>query len=359
VSAQRLLRLLIDGRSAGARLDLYLTRHFLAEPHPSSMLSRSGIQRLIAEGQVTLNGGRAKASTRLKLNDRIDIRPLPPRESTLESEALPLDIIYEDPDCIVINKAPGMVVHPAAGQRRGTLVNALLHHCPDLEAIGGERRPGIVHRLDKDTSGVMIVAKTVSAFHTLVAQFKRRTVKKEYVALVWGKTQADKGIIDRPIGRHRSDRKRMSSVHFLNKSRDAVTEWSVEERFALDSTSNSRIWLTVLRLYPRTGRTHQIRVHLADLGYPVVGDRVYGGRRNKSVVATSSNSIVDTFPRQALHAERLAIDHVRTGRRVEFCAPLADDLRDLLRHLQVANSPSQISLSNYSLAGVDKKRALK
>ena len=356
MSAQRLL---IDERSTGARLDLYLTRHFLADPYPSSIFSRSEIQRLIGEGQVTVNGGPAKASTRLKLNDCIDIRPLPPRESTLKSEALPVDIIYEDAECIVINKAPGMVVHPAAGQSHGTLVNALLHHCPNLEGIGGERRPGIVHRLDKDTSGVMIVAKTMSAFHSLVAQFKNRTVQKEYVALVWGKTETEKGIIDRPVGRHRSDRKRMSSLHFLTKSRAAVTEWSVEERFTLNSSYNSRNWLTLLRLRPRTGRTHQIRVHLADLGYPLVGDGVYGRKGNKTAKSASSDPIVDAFPRQALHAERLTVDHVRTGKRVEFYAPLADDLRELLRYLQVANSPSQIRLSNFSLAGVDKKRALK
>ena len=325
-------RLVVDLRSTGARLDLFLARHFLAEP--SLSLSRSGIQRLIAEGQVTVNGGPAKASTRLKVNDHVQIQQLPPRESTIKPEALPLDIIYEDSDCIVINKAPGMVVHPAAGQPRGTLVNALLHHCPDLEGIGGERRPGIVHRLDKDTSGVMIAAKTMSAFHSLVGQFKRRTVEKEYLALVWGNVVADKGIIDRPIGRHRSDRKRMSSLHFLKRSREAVTVWSVEKRFAFSSLPRTRSRLTLLRLHPRTGRTHQIRVHLADLGHPLVGDRVYGLRRNKSVAGGFSESVLDGFPRQALHAERLTVDHVRTRQRMEFHAPLSNDLCGLLTRLQ-------------------------
>ena len=329
MSAQQLV---IDGRSVGMRLDLYLTRHLIAET-PWSQLSRGAIQKLIAEGQITLNGVPAKASARVKFNDRVNIQPLPPRESRLRSEELPLEILYEDPDCIVINKAPGIVVHPAAGQITGTLVNALLHHCPELDGIGGERRPGIVHRLDKDTSGVMIVAKNGMALQNLVEQFKNRTVQKEYVALVWGKMELEKGTIERPIGRHRSDRKRMSSVHFLDKRREAVTEWRVEERFAFGAVGNTRRWLTLLRLRPRTGRTHQIRVHLADLGYPLVGDRVYG-RKRKSGMTKPIVPAVDEFPRQALHAKKLAIDHVRTGQRMDFCAPLPKDLQDLLGFLR-------------------------
>jgi 23S rRNA pseudouridine1911/1915/1917 synthase len=326
-------QLVIDGRSAGMRLDLYLARHLIAET-PWSRLSRGAIQKLIAEGQITLNGVPTKASTRVKFNDRVNIQPLPPRESRLRSEEVPLEILYEDPDCVVINKAAGIVVHPAAGQVTGTLVNALLHHCPELDGIGGERRPGIVHRLDKDTSGVMIVAKNAMALQNLVAQFKNRTVQKEYVALVWGKIEPEKGIIDRPIGRHRSDRKRMSSVHFLHKRREAVTEWRVEERFTFDAVANTRRWVTLLSLRPRTGRTHQIRVHLADLGYPLVGDRVYGRKRKNGMTKPSRVPAVDEFPRQALHAEKLVIDHVRTGQRMDFCAPLPKDLQDLLGFLR-------------------------
>jgi 23S rRNA pseudouridine1911/1915/1917 synthase len=330
MSAQHLV---IDGQSAGMRLDLYLARHSIAET-PWSGLSRAAIQKLIAEGQITLNGIPAKASTRVKFNDRVNIQTLPPRESKLRSEELPLEILYEDPDCIVVKKTPGIVVHPAAGRFTGTLVNALLHYSPDLAGIGCERRPGIVHRLDKDTSGVMIVAKNIAALQNLAAQFKNRTVKKEYVALVWGKMEPDKGIIDRPIGRHRSDRKRMSSVNSLNRSRQAVTEWRVEERFAFDAVANTRRWLTLVKLRPRTGRTHQLRVHLADLGYPLVGDRIYGRKNKNSMTNPPIAATVDEFPRQALHAEKLVIDHVRTGQRMEFCAPLPKDLNDLLGFLR-------------------------
>jgi 23S rRNA pseudouridine1911/1915/1917 synthase len=339
-------QLVIDGPSAGMRLDLYLTRQLIAET-AWSRLSRGAIQKLIAEGQITLNGVPAKASTRVKFNDRVNIQPLPACESRLRSEELPLEILYEDPDCIVINKAPGIVVHPAGGQATGTLVNALLHHCPELDGIGGERRPGIVHRLDKDTSGVMIVAKNGMALQNLVAQFKNRTVQKEYVALVWGKVEPEKGIIDRPIGRHRSDRKRMSSVHFLHKRRKAVTEWRVEERFAFDADANARRWLTLLSLWPRTGRTHQIRVHLADLGYPLVGDRVYGRKRKSTMTKAPMLPVLDQFPRQALHAEKLVIDHVRTGQRMDFCAPLPKDLQDLLGFLRAASDSMGVRSRRY------------
>jgi len=329
--------LLIDGRSAGMRLDLYLAHHFIANAEPGSGLSRAAIQRLIGEGRITLNGASAKASTRIRLDDRIEIQPWPAHPSKLVSEALPLEILYEDADCLAINKAPGVVVHPAAGRPTGTLVNALLHHCPDLEGIGGERRPGIVHRLDKDTSGVMIVAKNAFALQSLLAQFKNRTVQKEYLALVWGKMEPEKGIIDRPIGRHRSDRKRMSSVHFLYKPREAVTEWRVEDRFMLDAGAKSRCWVTLLKLRPRTGRTHQIRVHLADLGYPLVGDKVYGHKHKNAMAKLPTAPLVSEFSRQALHAEKLVIDHVRSGRRMEFCAPLPNDLDDLLGFLRIGD----------------------
>lgn len=344
MSAQQLL---VDDGSAGMRLDRYLA-HRLST---GAELSRATIQKLIAAGQVSLNGGPAKASTRVKLNDRLDIHALPPRESKLISEALPLDVLYEDSDCLVVNKAPGVVVHPAAGRVTGTLVNALLHHCPDLEDIGGERRPGIVHRLDKDTSGVMIIAKNSMALQNLIAQFKDRTVEKEYVALVWGKLKGDNGIIDRPIGRHRSDRKRMSSVHFLNRSRQAHTDWRVEERFALGSVANSFRWLTLLKLRPRTGRTHQIRVHLADLGHPVVGDKVYGHKHQTGRINCSVLRVVEGFPRQALHAQRLAVHHVRTGRRMVFFAPPPQDLQDLLAQLRFETEGASVRLERLSTSG--------
>lgn len=326
----------IDKSFAGMRLDVFLAGRF-AKAGTESALSRAEIQRLIAEGQVMLNGTTTKSSVRIKTNDRVDIRSLPVRETSLKAEALPLEILFEDGDLLVINKAPGMVVHPAAGRSNGTLVNALLYHCKDLAGIGGERRPGIVHRLDKETSGVMIVAKNMLAFHQLVAQFKNRQVQKEYLALAWGKIMPAQGRIDRPIGRHRSNRKRMSSLHVLNKARPALTEWRVLEYFAT-AQQKSRGAVSFVRLLPRTGRTHQLRVHLADMGFPLIGDKVYGRKRTGAAPRAGKDSILDDFPRQALHAEKLAIDHVRSGERMEFHAPLAADMEALLNTLRQSNA---------------------
>jgi 23S rRNA pseudouridine1911/1915/1917 synthase len=323
----------VDSKSAGARLDLFLTR-CLANPKNSQEFSRSEIQKLIAEGQITLNGKSARASARVKSNDLVVVRTLPPKSPGLVAEPIALDVIHQDDDCIVINKAAGMVVHPAAGTNTGTLVNAILYHCPDLQGIGGESRPGIVHRLDKDTSGVMIVAKNAAAFHQLARQFKERQVKKEYLAVVLGKPKDRHGIIDRPIGRHRSDRKRMSSLHALAKKREAITEWVVEKSFRRKEEAPSASWVSLLRLVPKTGRTHQIRVHLADMGHPLVGDKVYGRKRPNPTAKSGGVSGSDSFPRQALHAERLSLFHPRTGDLMEFYAPLAQDIQSLLQALE-------------------------
>jgi 23S rRNA pseudouridine1911/1915/1917 synthase len=230
-----------------------------------------------------------------------------------------------------------MVVHPAAGISTGTLVNALLHHCPRLAGIGGEKRPGIVHRLDKDTSGAMIVAKTSLALENLGRQFSERRVGKEYLALVWGAMAADWGTNDRPIGRHRSDRKKMSSLHASSRQRTAVTEWRVEFRFAVDGTKSG--WVSLLRLKPRTGRTHQIRVHLADMKHPLVGDRVYGRNFLKGETRNNKELMgLQRFTRHALHAEKLIFEHPRSGERMEFAAPLPDDMRELIEQLQRAQN---------------------
>jgi len=319
----------VDSLSAGLRLDLYLARQF-ATPQT---LSRAAIQRLVAAGRVTLNNAPAKPSMRVRSGDRVDVYPLPAREVKLIAEALPLEILHQDADILVVNKAPGMVVHPSAGRMSGTLVNALLHHCKDLAGIEGEHRPGIVHRLDKDTSGVMVVAKNEFALRRLTEQFKARTVGKEYIGLLWGRLEPERGVINRPVGRHRSDRKRMSSVYFSGKSRPSNTEWRVEQRFAVCLTGGSRQWLTLARLYPRTGRTHQIRVHMADRGHPLVGDRVYAPKRRGSAGARSVPALA-RFARHALHAEKLAIDHVRDGRRMTFQAPFPGDMADLLAELR-------------------------
>lgn len=316
----------VDAARAGTRLDIYLAR----DAAPPEGWTRSAIQKMIAGGAITLNGKPAKPGARLKSGDRIEIATLPPVETALRPQPLPLDILYEDADLIVLNKAPGMVVHPAAGWKEGTLVNALLHHCPDLPGIGGERRPGIVHRLDKDTSGVMVVAKHGQAFQHLAAQFKERRVAKEYVALVWGRMAREQGTIDRPIGRHRSERKKMSSVSAGSRVRAAETEWRVEEFFPFGRAGGRFAGLSLLRLRPRSGRTHQLRVHLADEGHPVVGDPVYGPRRRPPDPADSAGR----FSRQALHAARLGFAHPRTGAAMEFQAPPAPDMERLLRELR-------------------------
>jgi 23S rRNA pseudouridine1911/1915/1917 synthase len=324
---------LVDRQSAGMRLDRFVTR-CLPDTLGVERLSRSGIQKLIAEGQITLNGRPAKAAVRLKVDDRVAIKTLPPRPSRLAGEPINLTVIFEDDDCVVINKAAGMVVHPATGKPTGTLVNAILHYCPGLQGIGGELRPGIVHRLDKDTSGVMIVAKNAFAFQELAAQFKDRRVKKEYLALVFGKLKGERGVIDRPIGRHRADRKRMSSLYALPKKREAVTEWSVEKWLRNKNDVPGSPGVSLLRLRPWTGRTHQIRVHLADLGHPVVGDKVYGRKRRNNPARNGNVPALDSFPRQALHAERLSLFHPRSGVPVEFYAPLAEDIDHLLKTLE-------------------------
>ncbi|MGH7825243.1 MAG: RluA family pseudouridine synthase [Candidatus Binatia bacterium] len=330
----------VDRQSAGMRLDIFVTRRF-SKALEQAGLSRSAIKRMIVQGQVALNGQRAKASARLKVNDIIRIQSLPPKKVFLVGEPLPLDVLYEDNDCIVINKAPGVVVHPTAARSSGTLVNALLHHCPDLEGIGGERRPGIVHRLDKETSGVMIAAKNALALQQLARQFKERRVTKEYLAVVWGKLKGNQGVIDRPVGRHRSDRKRMSSTHSIAHSKEAITAWKVERSFEIKAGSVST-WVSLLRLKPRTGRTHQIRVHLADLGYPLIGEKIYGRKRRIAGPANAKVTALQSFARHALHAEKLGLAHPRSGVAMQFHAPLTEDIHELLEFLEGQNRSAKV-----------------
>jgi 23S rRNA pseudouridine1911/1915/1917 synthase len=343
-------QLCVESRSAGMRLDRFVAAHLGSADGADAPLSRSEIQRLIGAQQITINGAAAKPSTRLKTADRILVRLLEPREPDVRAEALPLAILYEDADYIVLDKAAGITVHPAAGHWSGTLVNALLHHCPDLQGIGGIRRPGIVHRLDKDTSGVMIVAKNSEAYQHLLLQFKNRTVAKEYIALVWGWLRGESGVIDRPIGRHRSDRKKMSSRYLSSGAREALTEWRAEERFALDGAH-----ITLVRLRPRTGRTHQLRVHLADAGHPLLGDPVYGRKRSLPNEARLGGP--PPLSRQALHAHKLTVQHLRTGRQIGFTAPLAGDLSALRDYLRRAHSDPRKPV--VFAAGVDKWSRLK
>lgn len=327
-----MLVMVVESEHQGMRLDLFLAQQ-LVILYPQDGWSRAAVQKMIAGGRITLNRRTTKPSARLRARDRIEVHSAPARKTALTAEAVPLEILYEDEDCMVINKAPGTAVHPGAGRSSGTLVNALLHHCPNLAGVGGEGRPGIVHRLDKDTSGVMVIAKSALAYQRLTLQFKERSVVKEYLALVWGKMVGSRGVIDRPIGRHRTDRKRMSSLRYAARPREAITEWQVAHAFRVGPEGRSRSWVSLLRLRPHTGRTHQIRVHLAERGNPVVGDRVYGWKRQALSQSRLEVPPLLDFPRQALHAERLVFDHPRTGERLEFRAPLSEDMRKLLQYL--------------------------
>mgnify|MGYP001052310035 CR=1 FL=1 len=282
------------------RLDAYL-----AAAHPA--LSRSRWKQLIESGRVALNGAPAlKPNTPLAPGDSLVCTLPDPEPAGLVPADIPLSILYEDPDLIVLDKPAGLVVHPAPGHPGDTLVNALLHHCTDLQGIGGELRPGIVHRLDKDTSGVLVVAKNEQAVANLVAQFSAHTVEKEYLALVWGALRKPSGEISGPIGRHPVHRQKMAVTE---KGRPALTRYDTLAAGPL---------ATLLRIRIETGRTHQIRVHMAHLGHPVVGDATYGRARHGLPENLS-------IPRQMLHAHVLRISHPRTGRPLEFTAPPPPD----------------------------------
>lgn len=323
----------VDTAATGQRLDVFVAG-CCAGAKAVIPMSRAGVRKLIDAGHITVNGERAKASLRVKARDNVVIHMPEIRDVGLIGEALPLFILYEDEDVLVVNKAAGMVVHPAAGCASGTLVNAVLHHCPAIAGIGGDRRPGIVHRLDKGTSGVMVVAKNDLSMRLLMDQFKSRTVHKEYLALVHGSMAGEWGEIDRAIGRHRTDRKRMSSLRVNGKSRQAKTPWAVEERYAIAMTARALDCYCLIRLAPRTGRTHQIRVHLADAGHPLVGDRVYGRQHSVATLQDKIGDRVTGFPRHALHAEKLIFNNVRSGVPMCFSAPLPDDMSRLIDDLR-------------------------
>lgn len=295
----------------GLRLDTWLARVL-----PDC--SRARIQALIGQGRVAVAGRTAKASLRVTPGLAVTVTIPPPEPAGLRAEPIPLAVLYEDGDLIVLDKPAGLVVHPAAGHPTGTLVNALLAHCPDLPGIGGERRPGIVHRLDKDTSGLLVAAKSEAALTGLQNQFKARAVRKEYVALVAGRPDPPAGRIETPIGRAAGDRKKMSATPI--RGRPAVTLYESVRRFAA--------W-TLLRVRIETGRTHQIRVHLSHLGHPIAGDRTYGRRSLPPLPLPAA--------RQMLHAAELAFSHPITGRPLAFTAPLPADMRSLIDALEQAD----------------------
>jgi 23S rRNA pseudouridine1911/1915/1917 synthase len=296
---------------SGARLDRYISDHL-----PD--LSRAAVQRLIGDVQIRVDGIARKASYHVQVGETITVRVPPPEPATPRAEKLPLDILYEDDDLIVINKLAGMVVHPAAGHSQGTLVNAILAHSPHLN-IGGVERPGIVHRLDSETSGIIVVAKNDAAMRDLQAQFKSRRVKKTYLALAEGIVKPPRGKIDAPIGRDPKHRQKMVVVT-RGVRREAVTVYRTLASF--DSTPFRSGRYTLLEVEPQTGRTHQIRVHLAFLGFPVVADAIHGKKKNALGLT-----------RQFLHAWKIAFTLPRDGRAVSFIAPLPEDLRGMLRGL--------------------------
>lgn len=277
--------------------------------------SRTYIQKLCQEGNVLVNGAQAKSNLKLKSGDKIVVNVPEPELLNIEAEEIPLDIVYEDEHIIIINKPKGMVVHPAAGNYTGTLVNALMKHCGDtLSDINGVIRPGIVHRIDKDTSGLLVVAKSNKAHEKLSNKLRTHDIKREYIALVEGIIYENNGKIDAPIGRHPLDRKKMSVN--LNNGRDAITHFKVLERF---STA------TYLGLKLETGRTHQIRVHLSYINHPVIGDAVYGRKKQR----------FDTHG-QALHAIRLQFEHPITGEDMRFETAVPDYFQKLLQELEEA-----------------------
>jgi len=313
--------LTVPADSEDARLDRFLAS--------SLALSRSQLQRLIKDGCVRVAGKTAKANLQVKPGQEIAIDVPEPIDAAPLPEALPLPIVYQDKDLIVVDKPAGMVVHPAAGHESGTMVNALLHHVDDLSGIGGEKRPGIVHRLDKGTSGLMVVAKHDRAHEELARQFAQREVEKEYIALCWGEVMAGRRI-DAPIGRDPSNRKKMASESArLRRTRAAVTRVVRAEHFG-------RV-LTLAQVAIHTGRTHQIRVHLSAIGHPIVGDALYGGVHRR---VPGDIRAVAHLDRPFLHAARLVFAHPEDGRRMEFLSAMPADLQKVLDELRASFNPA-------------------
>lgn len=285
-------------------------------------ISRSQIQKLIENGNVLVNDKPTKSHIILKQGDKVSVHYNKPEPFKVIAEEMPLDIVYEDDDIIVINKPPGMVTHPAPGHLQSTLVNALLGHC-ELSRETDRTRPGVIHRLDKDTSGLLIFAKSNSALLSLAQQIESRSIKRRYRALVWGKIVSSEGTIDAPIGRHTIERKIMAVTPL--RSRAAITHFKVISRFK---------HITELQVHLETGRTHQIRVHFSHIGNPIVGDPTYGGRKQLTEVpADDFKKIMDLMTRQALHAEHIEFKHPISKKHLALTAPLPEDMKELINYL--------------------------
>lgn len=280
-------------------------------------ITRSQVQKLIKEGLILVNNETENQNYKVKLGDVITIHKPEEQKEILIPEAIPIKILYIDEHLVVVDKPSGMVVYPAAGHNRGTLVNALAYHCKKLATVGAPLRPGVVHRLDKDTSGVMVVALDDKAYYDLVEQFKKRTINRKYVALIYGNIKEDSGEIEMKIGRAVSDRKKMSTR--TRRGKEAVTRWKVIERFGAATLIEAKLG---------TGRTHQIRVHFSAIGHPVLGDKTYG---KKTAIEINRKKIV--FPRQMLHAETLGFIHPVKKEYIEFSSPIPEDMEECIRHL--------------------------
>ncbi len=295
---------------------------FIADSLPD--ISRSQIKKLIDSQAITINGAAVKASHKLKGGETICVDLPAPEPIEATPEKIPLQVLYEDSDLIVIDKPAGMVVHPAAGHTRGTLVNALLHHCQDLAGIGGTLRPGIVHRIDKDTSGVMVATKNDQSHIHLAEQFKEHTINRVYIALVQGCPKETKGTINLPIGRHPVQRKKMSSI--ARQGKHAVTHWKVLQQFPAAQ-------MTLIEFKLETGRTHQIRVHFSEMGYPLIGDPLYGRSLGKTTQDLQLNKLIKALPGQALHARTLGFIHPKNGRYLEFSSEIPETLNKIIDYL--------------------------
>lgn len=295
---------IINQNSVNCRLDVYLSQEFEDK-------SRSYIQKLVDEGNITVNDKNKKSNYKLKINDKITVNIPELEELVIQPENIDLDVLYEDSDLIVINKPQGMVVHPAPGNYTGTLVNALVYHCKDLSGINGVARPGIVHRIDKDTSGILVIAKNDNAHKKLAEQLKEHSMKREYVALVEGIIKGESGMVDKPLGRHPKERIKMAIV---SGGKRAVTHYEVIERFERN---------TLVKCVLETGRTHQIRVHMSYIGHPLVGDPVYGYKKQKF-----------NLNGQMLHAKKLGFIHPTTEKYMEFESEIPDYFIYVLKKLR-------------------------
>ncbi len=303
----------IPRQFAGRRADVFLSGFLTG-------ISRSSIKRHIELGNILIDRKTFKPSKIINGGESLSVNIPPPEPSGILGEKIEIEVVYEDRDIIVINKPAGMVVHPGAGRKHGTLVNALVYMCENISGIGSKLRPGIVHRLDKETSGIMVVAKNDQAHRSLSNQFKSREIKKEYVAIISGEIKKNSGIFSSPIGRSPSNRVKMSS--FSRTARYAETYWEVVERLC---------GATLVSVWPKTGRTHQIRVHFSENGFPIFGDKVYGGKKSHPLGSEAGRTLIK---RHALHAKKLGFIHPGTGRQVEFSVEIPEELVSLINYLR-------------------------